>query len=227
MSVPLANRVFAITGGAAGIGLATVKTLLSRGASVSFCDIHETNLRNAYDSLDESNKSRIFFEKIDIRNRTQVRDFLSVTKKKFGYVNGVANIAGAIGESFGVRKLWEVPDQEFDLVMDVNVRGSFNLVAEAMKPGYLEDGSSIVNIGSVASLRGYDKGAIYPISKHAVVGLTKNAAKEGGPREIRVNCVLPYVDYNYLKDKGSIADDLPVDRYPPSCSRKPLAPLAT
>ncbi|KAL4866562.1 hypothetical protein BDV12DRAFT_199042 [Aspergillus spectabilis] len=191
MSAPLANKVFVITGGAAGIGLSTVKTLLSRGAALGVCDIHEMNLRSAYDSLNESEKSRVLFQKLDVRDRAQVKDFLAATKKQFHHVNGVANIAGAVGKSFGVRNLWEVPMDEYDFVMDVNVRGSFNFVAEALTPGFLEDGSSIVNVGSVASLRGYDKGAIYPISKHAVIGLTKGAAKEGGPREIRVNAVLP------------------------------------
>ncbi|KAF4219396.1 hypothetical protein CNMCM5878_003315 [Aspergillus fumigatiaffinis] len=191
MSAPLANKVFVITGGAAGIGLATVRTLLSRGASLSVCDIHEGNLRSVIESLDASEISRVLFQKLDVRDRTQVNDFLAATKQRFKHVNGVANIAGTIGKSFGVRNLWDVPMDEYDFVMDVNVRGTFNFVAEALKPGYLEDGSSIVNVGSVASLRGYDKGAIYPISKHAVIGLTKGAAKEGGPREIRVNAVLP------------------------------------
>ncbi|KAL2858608.1 oxidoreductase [Aspergillus pseudoustus] len=191
MSAPLANKVFVITGGAAGIGLATVKTLLARGAALSVCDNHEENLHRALDSLAVSERSRVLFQRVDVRDRIQVNGFLTATKERFKHVNGIANIAGTIGKSFGVRNLWDVPVEEYDLVMDVNVRGTFNFVAEALKPGYLEDGSSIVNVGSVASLRGYDKGAVYPISKHAVIGLTKGAAKEGGPREIRVNALLP------------------------------------
>lgn len=54
--------------------------------------------------------------------------------------------------------------------MDISLRGSFNFVAESLAPEFLEDRSSIVNVGSVASLRGYEKGAIYPIRKHAVIG---------------------------------------------------------
>ncbi|KAJ0423069.1 oxidoreductase [Aspergillus carlsbadensis] len=191
MSAPLASKVFVITGGAAGIGLSTVRTLLSRGATLSVCDNHEENLHRLSDSLIASEKARVLVQKLDVRDRNQVNEFLDATKQRFKHVNGIANIAGAIGKSFGVRNLWDVPMDEYDVVMDVNVRGTFNFVAQALKPGYLEDGSSIVNVGSVASLRGYDKGAVYPISKHAVIGLTKGAAKEGGPREIRVNAVLP------------------------------------
>ncbi|KAH8688740.1 oxidoreductase [Talaromyces proteolyticus] len=205
MSAPLANKAFIITGGAAGIGLSTVKTLLSRGAALGVCDIHEENLRSAFNSLSESEKSRVLFQKLNVTDRTQVKDFLAATKKQFHQVHGVANIAGVTGKSFGVQKLWDVPMDEYDFVMDVNVRGSFNFVAEALRPGFLEEGSSIVNVGSVASLRGYDKGAVYPVSKHAVIGLTKGAAKEGGSREIRVNAVLPGPIQTQLLREATIA----------------------
>lgn len=192
----LLNKVFCLTGGAAGIGLSTAKTLLRQGAAVSICDINEKTLRSAYDSLDERERSRVLMQTVDVADRAQVKSFLGLTKKEFGHVNGVANIAGVMGSSFGRQELWEIPSEEYDFVMDVNVRGSFNFVAESMVPGFLEPESSIVNVGSVASKRGYVKGAIYPISKHAVIGLTKSAAMEGGPRTIRVNAVLPYVAYS-------------------------------
>lgn len=194
MTANLTNKVFCLTGAAAGIGLSTAKILLSRGAAVGICDIHEKNLRSAYDSLTESEKSRVMIHALDITNRAAVKEFMKSTKSRFGRVDGVANIAGITGKSFGLRELWEVSSEEYDFVMDVNVRGTFNLLAESMVPGLLEPGSSIVNVGSVASARGYNKGAMYPPSKHAVIGLTKSAAIEGGPREIRVNSILPYVN---------------------------------
>ncbi|KAJ5212822.1 oxidoreductase [Penicillium cinerascens] len=191
MAAHFTNKVFCLTGAAAGIGLSTAKALLSRGAAVGICDIREKNLRSAYDCLTETEKSRVLIHPLDVTNRAQVRDFLEATKSRFGRVDGVANIAGTAGKSFGLRELWEISSEEYDFVMDVNVRGTFNLLAESMVPGFLEPGSSIVNLGSVASARGYNKGAMYPASKHAVVGLTKSAAIEGGSRDIRVNAILP------------------------------------
>lgn len=79
---PLVGSLFNITGGATGIGLSTVKTLLSRGASLTVCDIDEKNMRSA-----------------------QVKEFLATTKRKLQHVNGVANIDGTIGKSFGLQNL--------------------------------------------------------------------------------------------------------------------------
>lgn len=192
MSNSLTGRVFVVTGGADGIGLSTVKTLLDRGAAVAACDINESRLNDLSRGLEiEEQKSRLLVQKVDVVDRAQVNHFLHATKTRFGRVDGVANIAGTIGKYFGLKALWELPPEEFDWVMNVNVRGPFNFIAEAMRPGFLEEPASIVNIGSVASCRGYVNGAFYPVSKHAVVGLTKSAAMEGGPRNIRVNAVLP------------------------------------
>jgi len=184
MSGPLVGRVYCITGAADGIGLSTVKVLLERGASIGA-------LPSSLSSDDR--RSRLFTQTVNVADRAQAKEFLHATKRRFGRVDGVANIAGVIGKYFGLKEFWELPSEEFDLVMDVNVRGVFNFIAEAMVPGFLEDQASIVNVGSVASCRGYVKGAMYPTSKHAVVGLTKCAAMEGGPRNIRVNAVLPSV----------------------------------
>jgi len=191
MATSLTGKVFCITGAASGIGLSTAKTLLSRGASVGVSDVDEQTLRNAYESLAASETTRTFLLAVDVVDRLQVKRFFEATKRHFGRLDGVGNIAGVVGPSFGLRETWELATEEYDFVMNVNVRGVFNSLAESLVPGLLEPSSSIVNIGSVASMRGYKKGILYSTSKHAVIGLTKSAAIEGGPRDIRVNAVLP------------------------------------
>jgi len=76
-----------------------------------------------------------------------------------------------------------------DFGTDVNVRGAFTKISESIKPGVLSDGSSFVQVGSLFSIQGFEKGAIYSASKHAVLGLVRIAAKDGKGR-VRVNCVL-------------------------------------
>ncbi|KAH8697530.1 oxidoreductase [Talaromyces proteolyticus] len=187
----LAGKVFCVTGAASGIGLSTVKTLLSRGASVGMSDVNEKVLQSAYDTLPPTEQSRVFTMTVDVAERSHLKRFFEDTKKHFGELHGVANIAGVVGPSFGILETWQLETKEYEFVMDVNVRGVFNSLAESMVPGLLASPSSIVNIGSVASARGYKKGILYSASKHAVVGLTKSAAIEGGSKDIRVNIVLP------------------------------------
>src|ERR1700761_2163786 len=111
----LVDKVFCLSGAAAGIGRSTARILLERGASVGVCDVDETALRAAYSSSD-----RVFAQRVDVADRGQVKAFLAATKTHFGRLDGVANIAGAIGKSFGLKELWEVPPEEYDQVMDVN-----------------------------------------------------------------------------------------------------------
>lgn len=191
MAISLTGKVFCITGAASGIGLSTVKTLLSRGASIGMCDVNEQALHSAHQSVPENERTRILIRAVDVVDRLQVKGFFESTKRHFGRLDGVGNIAGVVGSSFGIRETWQLATEEYNSVMDINVRGVFNSLAESMVPGLLEPSSSIVNVGSVASLRGYNKGILYSASKHAVVGLTKSAAIEGGKRDIRVNIVLP------------------------------------
>jgi NAD(P)-dependent dehydrogenase (short-subunit alcohol dehydrogenase family) len=113
------------------------------------------------------------------------------TKEKFGKIDGIANIAGTAGHKLGHEEIWEVDDKEFDYIMDVNVRGVFNVLSEALKPGLLEEPGSVVHITSMFAERGFPKGAVYSTSKHAGVGMVKSAAMEAGKRGIRVNAVMP------------------------------------
>jgi NAD(P)-dependent dehydrogenase (short-subunit alcohol dehydrogenase family) len=193
MATSLASKVFCVTGAGSGIGLATAKALLSLGASVSITDIMEKPLDDFYKHLSASDQKRIYKRALDVADREQVRLFLDATKSHFGHVNGIVNSAGTPGRLIGTHGIWELPTEEFDLVMNANLRGTFNFLAEGLQPAFLDVDGSIVNVGSTASQRGIKNGSLYSASKHAVVGLTKSAAQEVGARGIRVNVVLPYV----------------------------------
>lgn len=185
------GKVFAVTGGASGIGLATVRHLLDLGASVGAGDLNEKQLGIATASFDESQQSRLVTFTLDIADRASVKLLLEGTKSHFGKLNGVVNAAGIGGRDIGTHEIWQLSTEEYDRVMNVNARGVFNALAEALRPGFLETPASIVNVSSINALRGMLKGAPYSASKHAVIGLTKSAAKEVGSRDIRVNAVLP------------------------------------
>ena len=182
-------KTYIVTGAASGIGLATAKILFSEGASISLCDLDNDGLQKVAHELDPSG-DRVLTSVVDITDRAAIRNLLSTTKHKFGKIDGVANSAGTAGRELGTHCVWDISDKEYDFVMDVNVRGAFNMIAESMKPGVLHEGSSFVHVGSMFSLQGFEKGALYAASKHAVLGLVRSAAKDGKDR-LRVNCVLP------------------------------------
>ncbi|KAL2830402.1 hypothetical protein BJY01DRAFT_254654 [Aspergillus pseudoustus] len=191
MATSFATKVFCVTGAGSGIGLATTKALLSLGASVGITDLKEQSLNDFYSSINGKDQSRIYRKPLDVADREQVRLFLRETKAHFGHVNGIVNSAGTPGHLVGTHGIWQVPTQEFDLIMDANVRGTFNFLAEGLEPGFLGEEASVVNVGSAASQRGMKNGALYSASKHAVVGLTKSVAYEVGARGVRINAVLP------------------------------------
>ncbi|KIW17950.1 hypothetical protein PV08_05145 [Exophiala spinifera] len=191
--VSLAGKAFVLTGGGSGIGLATARVLASRGASLYVGDVNAAALEASLPSIihTATAAASIKTSSLDVRNRTDVREFMKKAKAEFGRLHGAANIAGVTGKGMGVSKTWELDTDEYEFVMAVNARGVFNCLAEQLRPGVLPEGSSIVNMASVNSFKALDCASPYVASKHAVVGLTKTAALEAGPRDIRVNGVAP------------------------------------
>lgn len=193
----LTGKVYAVTGGASGIGLATVQLLLERGASVSVCDIQDDSLqqlRNLTFSTPKEGPTKaqdapLYSQKVDVRSRKQVEDWISNTIQRFSRLDGLANLAGVIPKSHNVSYIIDQDDGEWDFVFDVNVKGVMNCMRAALP--HLSAGASIINAGSGLSLQGREAAAAYAASKHAVVGLTSSVAKEVGPKGIRVNCVAP------------------------------------
>lgn len=184
--------VYALTGAASGIGLATARILAARGASLGLADLNEAGLDSAAKGIETDFKNpNVITAVVDVRDRDSVAAFLAKTKGHFGRLDGCGNIAGAIGKHHHVHRLWELSGAEFDFVMDVNVKGVFNCLAEQLKPGVLSEGAAVVNAGSVCSYKGVPGSSAYCASKHAVLGLTRVAAIEAGSRGIRVNIVAP------------------------------------
>lgn len=182
------GKVYAITGGASGIGLETAGLLLQRGACVSVCDIQEDALAQLRTTL-ACGIDRLLVQRVDVRNRTDVEAWIRDTIQTFGRLDGSAHLAGVIPQSHNISNVVDQDDDEWDFVFDVNVKGVMNCM-RAVLP-HLGTGASIVNAGSGLSLQGRGAAAAYAASKHAVVGLTSSVAKEVGERGIRVNCVAP------------------------------------
>lgn len=187
----LQDKVVLVTGGASGIGLATAKKLLQCGALVSVCDIDQKALDNATNTL-KASSPKVLFSQTDVTNAEAVQKVLQTTVEKFGRLDSIASVAGTGGHRLGHESIWQTSQDEYNYIMDVNVRSTYNVLSQALKPGVLtEQGGSIICVGSMFSQQGFEKGAVFAASKHAMVGMVKSAAKEVGSRGIRVNAVLP------------------------------------
>ncbi|KAF4870263.1 3-oxoacyl-[acyl-carrier-protein] reductase FabG [Colletotrichum siamense] len=185
---PFNDKVIAITGAASGIGRAVATYLATRGASLAISDVQKDPLLSLGTELSATGV-RIEATVVDVSDSEQVKSWIEETVKIFGRLDGAANIAGT-GGSTGDR-LEAQTDKDWNLVLSINLSGTMYSMREELK--HLTDGGSIVNASSVLGLRSAPDagGSAYVATKHAVLGMTKQAAREYGHRKIRVNCVNP------------------------------------
>jgi NAD(P)-dependent dehydrogenase (short-subunit alcohol dehydrogenase family) len=174
-----------VTGGASGIGEATVRLLLAEGASVAVADLRQEDLdRLASDFSDD----RFLGVATDVAERDQVVDFVGAAADRFGTPDGLVNCAGIRC----VGSVLDVDPEDWQRVLAVNLGGTFN-VCQAFARVVTEAGTSasIVSMASAAGIRGVPNRVGYAASKFGVVGITYTMALELGPMGIRVNAVAP------------------------------------
>ncbi|KAL4875149.1 hypothetical protein BJY04DRAFT_211546 [Aspergillus karnatakaensis] len=181
------NRVYAITGGASGIGLALSKILLSKGAKVSISDISKQSLQSAKATLGTEST---LYTQLDVSDYNAVQSWIQSTKSHFGRLDGAANVAGTAFKSARYdSRLINQDLEDWDKIIRVNLTGTMYCMREELRN--LSSGGSIVNVSSYAGLIGNPRFGAYAAAKHGVIGLTKTAAKEMGKEGIRVNVVIP------------------------------------
>ena len=183
------GKIIALTGGASGIGLASAQNVHSRGASIAIADVDQAALDQAEEIFKGNGEERVMLTKLDVTNRKEVDSWIASVIEKFGKLDGAANCAGVIGKHHGTRKVEELEDDQWDLIMGVNLTGMmYSLRAELQA---IKGPGSIVCVSSVQGTMGFEKHAAYATSKHGVLGLVRSAAKEVGERNVRVNAVAP------------------------------------
>ncbi|MDI6846054.1 MAG: SDR family NAD(P)-dependent oxidoreductase [Candidatus Saccharicenans sp.] len=179
------GKVAAVTGAASGIGLGVVQALAEAGATVMMVDVDVTRVRLERDRLKQAG-FEVEFSRADVRSEKDCEEAVAETVKKFGKLDILVNSAGVI-----IRKdVLEMSEEEWDLVLDVNLKGVF-LMCRAALPHLIETKGSIVNIGSGWSLKGGPKAAAYCASKAGVLNFTRALAIDCGKYGVRVNCVCP------------------------------------
>lgn len=182
----LKDKVALITGGAAGIGLETARLFLSEGAMVALVDLHDDDLSDAVRDL--GNPDDLLTIAADVSSVQDSKRYVVLTVEKFGRIDVFFNNAGIEGK---VAPLVDQKIEDFDRVLAVNVRGAFLGLQHVLPVMTEQKSGSVINMSSIAGLKGSPNVAPYITSKHAVVGLTRAAAIEVAGHNVRVNSVHP------------------------------------
>jgi len=178
-----AGKTILITGAAGGIGRATARLLASLDANIALTDTSTDALRQAADEL-ASGAGRITTHQLDVTDLASCREVAGAVAGEHGGVDHLVHAAGIYPQVM----VEDMTAEQWRTVMSVNVDGTFNICLAVIP--VLNDGSSIVNIASVAAHRGSYSHAHYSASKGAVVSFTRSLARELAPRT-RVNAISP------------------------------------
>ncbi|OQU95817.1 hypothetical protein CLAIMM_01984 [Cladophialophora immunda] len=185
----LKGKTFIITGANSGQGRATALLLASQGANLGLLDIVKPD--NVVTEV-ENLKAKALAFKVDVTVYSQVEEAVKATADHFGGIDGAANLAGTIGtqgwKGTGY-SLDVIEDPDWDFMLGVNLNGVKNSIKAEFR--HIKDNGSIVNASSIAGQIGSATNAPYGAAKWGVIGLSKSAAQQGGPRGIRVNAVAP------------------------------------
>jgi len=173
-----------ITGGASGIGKATAKKFVEYGARVILFDVNEEALKNFWE---EEVGDRGWYFVGDISKKEDIEKFIKEIKDKNEKIDILVNNAGVTRDTFLIR----MKEEDWDFVLNVNLKGIFLLTKEILKLMIKEEKGVIINLSSVVGITGNVGQCNYSASKAGVIAFTKSLAKEVGSRNIRVVAVAP------------------------------------
>lgn len=193
----LDGRKALITGAARGLGKAIALELAELGADIAINDIMESEEAEALRKEIESKGRKAVFIKADISKADEAKNLVDKAIEELGKVDLLINNAGITRDNLLLR----MSEEDFDAVIDVNLKGVFNVTKAALRPMLKTKNASIVNISSIVGISGNPGQVNYSASKAGVIGFTKSLSKEISKKNVRVNAVAPGFIETDMTDK--------------------------
>lgn len=183
------KKVALITGGSRGIGKAIAQKFAKEGYHIVLNYVSDkTDLESLETEIKQINPDiQVLFVKTDVTNFADCEAMIQTTIKTFGHIDVVVNNAGITKDNL----LMRMKEDDFDAVLQVNLKGTFNVTKNAVPYMMKQRKGRIVNISSVVGVTGNAGQANYAASKAGIIGFTKSIAKELASRHILANCIAP------------------------------------
>jgi len=183
----LAEKTAIVTGAARGIGRAIAIKLASEGANIAYSDIRDDDNFKSLKTEVEAMGVKAEGYVADASNFEQSQNMVDAVVKTFGGIHILVNNAGITRDNL----LMRMSEQEWDMVLNINLKSAFNMTKAATRPMMKQREGSVINVSSVVGVGGNAGQSNYSASKAGMIGFTKSIAKELGSRNIRTNAVAP------------------------------------
>jgi len=183
----LIDKIALITGATRGIGREISLKLASLGADIAIVDVVDTEEATELCELIRKEGVRAEYFKCDVTDFTSVKDIVEAVKKTFGTIDILVNNAGITRDGL----IMSMKEEAFDDVIDVNLKGAFNMIRHCTPVFVRNRSGKIINISSIAGIIGNAGQANYSASKAGLIGLTKSVARELASRNVCCNAIAP------------------------------------
>lgn len=182
----LKGKIALVTGSGRGIGRAIAEKLADNGCNIIISDVNEEESKATAAEITKKGVEAIGL-KCDVSKSDQVAELIKGGLTRFGRIDIVVNNAGITRDGL----LMSIKEEDWDLVLNINLKGAFLVTREVIKPMMKERFGRIINIASIVGLMGNSGQANYTASKGGLIALTKTTAREYASRNINVNAVAP------------------------------------